>query len=420
MDKESLAVGWFLAVRQIRRASAWTTLLIICVMTLTFLNLVVVSGILIGLVEGSSFAYRSQYSGDVLVSNVATKTFIPNTMSIVRKSSTIPHIQATSIRYIVSAIVESDYKKVKKSGDVFEKLGASFTGIDPDKEDAVTSLSQRVIEGEYLSQDDGGYVLVGSSLVKEYAGASRPGGTFLSEISPGKKIRITVGDKQREYIVKGIVKSKIGEVGNRIYGIEKEVRSIAERFDYNANEISFKISSETTPEHVRDDIMAINQIDGRGGDVKVQTWEEAQGQFFKDIQLTFFILGTLIGLISLAVASITLFIVIFINAISRRRYIGILKGIGIDSAAIKISYTLQSIFYSVVGSVVGFIIIYAFLVPYFHANPIDFPFSDGFLYAPFGETFIRFLALLAVTIVAGYVPAAIITGRNTLDAILGR
>lgn len=420
MDRESLAVGWFLAVRQIKRASAWTTLLIISVMTLTFLNLVVVSGILIGLVEGSSFAYRSQYSGDVLVSNLATKTFIPNTLSIVRNSATIPGVQAISVRYIVGATVESDYKKVKKSGDVYEKLGTSFTGIDPEKEDSVTSLGQRVVEGEYLSEDDSGFVLVGSSLIKEYAGASRPGGTFLSEVSPGNKIRITVGDKQREYIVKGIVKSKIGEVGNRVYGIGREIRSISGRFDYNANEISFKINEGISPEHVRDDIISINKLDGQENDVKVQTWDEAQGQFFKDIQLTFFVLGTIIGIISLAVASITLFIVIFINAFSRRRYIGILKGIGVDSAAIKISYVLQSVFYSIVGSFIGFIIIYALLVPYFHANPIDFPFSDGFLYAPFGETFLRFLALLIVTIIAGYIPAAIITGRNTLDAILGR
>jgi hypothetical protein len=28
--------------------------------------------------------------------------------------------------------------------------------------------------------------------------------------------------------------------------------------------------------------------------------------------------------------------------------------------------------------------------------------------------------LLVVTIIAGYIPAAMITGRNTLDAILGR
>jgi ABC-type lipoprotein release transport system permease subunit len=420
MDKESLAVGWFLAVRQIKRTNPWTTLLIVFVMMLTFLNLVVVSGILIGLVEGSSFAYRTQYSGDVLVSSLATKSFIPNTISIVKNSAATPHIGSYSVRYISGAIVESDYKKVKKPGDNFEKMNASFTGIDPEREDSVTELSKRVVEGEYLSQTDDEYVLVGSSLIKEYAGRSRPGGTFLSNVKPGNKIKLTIKDKEKEYTVKGIIKSKIGEVGNRIYGIDREVRKITERFDYNANEIAFKISDSTSPEQVKADIVAINELDGKRNEVNVQTWEEAQGQFFKDVQATFFILGSLIGLISLAVASITLFIVIFINAFSRRRYIGILKGIGVDAAAIKISYIFQSVFYSTVGSLLGFIIVYAILVPYFYANPIDFPFSDGFLYAPVGETMARFVLLLVVTIIAGYIPAAMITGRNTLDAILGR
>ena len=62
-------IAWFLALRQIMRSSVWTTLLIIGVMTLTFLNLVVVSGILVGLIEGSVRANKNYYTSDVIVSN---------------------------------------------------------------------------------------------------------------------------------------------------------------------------------------------------------------------------------------------------------------------------------------------------------------------------------------------------------------
>ena len=54
----SLKLGFFLAVRQIRRSNKATTALIIFVMTLTFLNLVVVRGVLVGLIEGVSQVYR--------------------------------------------------------------------------------------------------------------------------------------------------------------------------------------------------------------------------------------------------------------------------------------------------------------------------------------------------------------------------
>lgn len=420
MNKDSFFVGYFLASRQIRRASFWTTLLIIFVMMLTFLNLVVVSGILIGLVEGSSFAYRTQYSGDVLISNLPTKVSIPNTTDIVKRYQSVSDIKAMSVRYIVGATIESDYKRIKKPGSVFERLNVSFAGIDPEKENSVTGMSNMIIDGDYLLPGDDGFVLVGSSLIKEYVGGSRPGDNFLTNVRPGSKVRITFKDRQREYTVKGIIKSKIGEVGNKVYATDREIRNMADRFDYGANEISFKIDSKVSPEKVKEEIIFINSQNGGSGEMKVETWEEAQGQFFKDTQITFFILGNIIGFISLIVASITLFIVIFINAISRKRYIGILKGIGIDARAIKISYTLQSVFYSITGSFIGFLIVYFALVPYFKNNPIDFPFSDGFLYAPIEKTIFRFLILLLVTVVAGYIPAAIITRKNTLDAILGR
>ena len=49
----SLRIGLLLGLRQIQRASIWTTSLIIFVMMLTFLNLIAVSGILVGLIEGA-------------------------------------------------------------------------------------------------------------------------------------------------------------------------------------------------------------------------------------------------------------------------------------------------------------------------------------------------------------------------------
>jgi len=131
-------------------------------------------------------------------------------------------------------------------------------------------------------------------------------------------------------------------------------------------------------------------------------------------------LGNAISSIGLVVAAITIFIVIFVNAITRRRYIGILKGIGISKRAIIISYILQSIFYALIGSLLGVIVVFGLLKPYFAQNPINFPFSDGILVATVSGTFTRVLILLIATVIAGYIPARMVAKRNTLDAILGR
>ena len=152
----------------------------------------------------------------------------------------------------------------------------------------------------------------------------------------------------------------------------------------------------------------------------MQTAEDALPKFVIDIKNTFAILGNVVGSIGLVVASITIFIVIFVNAITRRKFIGILKGIGISSQAIEIAYVFQSLFYAVLGIGIGLLVLYGFLVPFVAANPIKFPFSDGILVAEVGATFFRVFSLMFATLIAGFIPARIVVKRNTLDSILGR
>jgi ABC-type lipoprotein release transport system permease subunit len=232
----------------------------------------------------------------------------------------------------------------------------------------------------------------------------------------GDTVRVKIGDTFKELKIKGVVKSKIGEVGQRIYMTDKFLSQLIQRPSGNVNEIAAKLSPDSDPDQVKEQLMRTQICDC----AKIETWEESQGQFFKDISRTFGLLGTLIGGIGVAVASITVFIVIFINAITRRRYIGILKGIGICGSSIQISYMIQSLFYSLSGSIIGSMLLFGFLKPFIDRNPIDFPFSDGILVAPIDLTIIRILILIAVTIIAGYIPAKIIVEKNTLDSILGR
>ena len=289
-------------------------------------------------------------------------------------------------------------------------------GIDPTAEDKITDLSKFVVEGSYLDANDYDQVLIGSFLVKKYLPIESPGFSALDNIEPGTKIRINIGDIQREVTVKGIVKSKVDEISLRVFMVDSQFRSIIGRNDYNVSEIAAKLKPGTNPEVVRDALKR-NGVDTVA---KVQTYTDAQPKFIKDLVATFALLGNMISSIGLVVASITIFIVIFINAITRRKFIGILKGIGINGKAIEISYVFQSIFYALIGSVIGIVIVYALLQPFIAAHPINFPFSDGILVAPVSGTLARIALLIFTTIVAGYIPARMIVRKNTLDSILGR
>jgi len=412
-----LRIAWFSAFRQIRRASRWTTVLTIFIMAITFLNLVVVSGILIGLIDGAIQASRDHYSGDVLISTHADKSYIEETRSILSLANSLPEVTAISTRYAQSGSVEANYRDQSDPAKLPDKAGALMTGINPVAEDELSGLASFVVEGEYLSPSDDGEVLVGSNLLERYLGVENDQFETISDVYPGTKIRVQLNGFTKEVTVKGIVDSKVDEISRRIFFVDRELRLLIGRTDLNADEIAMRIDTDqATPAQVRDIFLKT----GASGNAVVQSWEDAQGSFIADIKNTFTILGTALGSLALIVAAITIFIVIFINALNRRKYIGIQKAIGISSRAIILSYIFQAIFYAIIGVTLSSLFIFVYLEPYFRANPIDFPFSDGILSVSISGTSVRVVILLITTFIAGYLPAKLIVRGNTLDAILGR
>ena len=412
----NIRIGFFLAKRQIKRSNPWTTTLIIFVMFFTFINLVVVSGILVGLIQGAIEAVHNHYTSDVIISNLNDKTYIENSPEVISIIKSLPQVEAMSARYIEGGTLEANYKTRINEKDKANTAGASITGISPKDENDVTQLSKFIVEGEYLSPGDYDQILLGSLLDKKYSAVDSPGFSALEDVKAGSKIKIKVNGVEREVTIKGVVKSKVGELGTRVFMVDSQLRSMIGRNDYNVDEISVKLKDGVDPALFRD-ILKQNGVDDVA---KVQTFEDARPKFIKDMVDTFDLLGNVLSSIGLVVASITIFIVIFVNAITRRKFIGILKGIGISESAIEVSYILQSFFYAFCGSVIGVIVLYGFLQPYMAANPIDFPFSDGILVATPTGTMFRIGLLMVTTIIAGFVPARLVVRKNTLDSILGR
>ncbi|OGI77207.1 hypothetical protein A3C57_03125 [Candidatus Nomurabacteria bacterium RIFCSPHIGHO2_02_FULL_33_12] len=412
----NIRIGFFLAKRQIRRSNIWTTVLIIFVMFFTFLNLVVVTGILVGLIQGAIDAVRTHYTSDVIISTLNNKTYIENSPEIMSVVNLLPEVQSVTARYLEGGTIEANYKTRTNDKEKPNTAVASMTGIDPVAENNVTDLSRFIVEGEYLNSQDYDQVLLGAYLVEKYLPIDSPGFSTLRNIAPGVKIRMNVHGVEREVTVKGIIKAKVDEISMRVFMVDSQLRSIIGRNDYNVDEIAIKLKPGVNPSIIRD-ILKQNGIERVA---KVQTYTDAQPKFIKDMVDTFALLGNMLSSIGLVVASITIFIVIFINAITRRKFIGILKGIGINKRAIEISYILQSFFYAFCGSVIGIVVLYFVLQPFIATHPIDFPFSDGILVAPVSGTLFRIGLLMITTIIAGFIPARLIVRKNTLDSILGR
>jgi putative ABC transport system permease protein len=409
-------IGFLLARRQIQRANIWTTILIVFVMMLTFLNLIAVSGVLVGLIAGSEKAVKAASLGDIMISPKDGESHVLETETLERELSAFPEIQIFSSRFIGGGVLEANYKERRDLKGKRDIANVSVTGIDPLREDAMSGLSKAIIEGEYLDPTEEGYILIGAFYTKEYAAQFGDIFETVENVKPGSTVRLTVGTVSKEFIVKGIVQSKVDQVSLNTYIPEREFRRLFGRNDRNADKIAILIKPGANDVAVKKAMVA----SGLAEYGKIQTFEEGKPKFITDIKNTMNLLGTFIGSIGIVVASITIFIIIFINALSRRRQIGILKGIGIERRAIEIAYVLQAAFYALLGSGLGALLTYGFLIGYFETHPIKFPFSDGILVAPPGETFTRFLVLFIITLIAGFLPAWMIVRKNTLNSILGR
>jgi len=414
----ALRIGFLLGFRQVQRANFWTTTLIIFVMMLTFLNLIAVSGILVGLIAGSERAVQDQSLGDIIITPLDNEEKIIQTETIRRTLDTLPEVSSYSIRYQQGAQITANYKTRRDFNIEPNEVGARVRGIDPVAENAVTALSNYVVEGEYLEPDEAGYILIGALNIDRYTAGFADITGSLTDVYPGDSVRVTINGASQEFTVKGIVDAKAGDVASLVYLPEKELRRLSNSSSRDADEIAIRLADKSPATGVAVKSILIDQ--GLDEFAKIRTFQEALPKFITDIKNTFNILGTFIGAVGIIVASITIFIIIFINAISRRQQIGILKGIGINRSAIEIAYVLQAAFYALMGSALGILITYGFLIGYFDANPIDFPFSDGILVAEPIGTLYRFIILFIITLFAGLIPASIIVRQNTLNSILGR
>lgn len=412
----NLRIGLLLGLRQIQRTSPWTTILIVSVILFTFLNLIVVSGILIGIVDGAVRQNREQAYGDIIIKPLPDETRILETDRVLQELATYPEIASYTAHDFGLATLEANYRERRDMSSDPDVIAVTLTGINPVQEDKALSLSSLVVEGEYFKPEESGYILIGKHHIDRYEIKFGDIYPSVKHVYPGDKVRVTVGTKMEEFTVKGIVDSKIDLVSLSVYIPEKEFRRLYDRADYNVNQILVRLKPGYAEASVNS---LLNESDIRtSGEIK--TFSESTPKFVSDVATTFETLSIIVGGIGIAVASITVFIIVFINVLSRRRQIGILKAIGISERAIQFAYVVQAGFYTILGSILGVYITLYLLVPYFIKHPIDFPYSDVSLSISASGMLSRCFILLIMTLIAGFFPAWLIVRENTINAILGR
>ncbi len=379
----------------------------ILIMTLAYVNLVFVASIFGGIVEAiNKEAINNQY-GNIVITPAVDKVYIEKSNAI-KLISTIPGVTGVAAHYVDNPLIK--YDRYDDGQDIQSGRWA-LKSIYPPSEKKVTQVYKAMIEGSYLKPDDRDQIIIG----KEIAGGP---GASLDYLSLGG---VRVGDEidvyfsngiKRRYTVKGIFKTKSTQVNQTAFITKKEMESILKVHNW-ASEILVK-----TKDIGKED-MYIKEIRKLGFEKEdIKKWNDLMG-FTASASSSFEMISIILGVIGTIVAGITIFIIIFVSVVNKRRQIGILKAIGMREGTIVLYFVLQALFYGVVGVILGVSLILFVIRPIFISNPLDFPVGWVSLKVTFDIIRISNLSLIIAALIGGLLPARRGAKESILKSIWG-
>ena len=409
-----IRTAFFIAAKSIRRGSLAVKIVTIFILLLTFLNLLVVGGLLNGITEDVGAKVKTSLTGDVYIKPSKEYTYVQN---------------ASDIFSILDNTSSANYSPRLTSGATIEygdataeqqpaRVNAVVAGIDPARESRVTTIDQRVVSGAFLGAEDKNTIVLGSSLVDGYTASETSNGETLGNVAVGDKvsIRFPANSSSQEFTVVGILNSKSAVVDQRAFINQETLRQSLMTGSSDYSEIAVVANGDKAASALIKELRAAPDA----GKNEIKSADEAIPSAIADVQKAFGMIGNIVGVTALLVGIVTIFVIVFVSASSRRRYLGILKAQGISAPTLVLSYIFQIVFYVLVGVALGLVVLFAILQPFFASHPISLPMADGQLFLPAQYVTSRIVILFVAAIISAFIPAWLIIRQNTLDAILGR
>ncbi len=398
---EGLRVSLFLAGRSLRRGNKGTLLLTVTIIALVLVNLVFLPSIVQGVVVSFNRQAIDYNYGNLDVEPREGEVYIPNADGLVSRLERIPGVSAVAARVTSGAAITFETTT----------LSRSVTGIDPDDEARVTLTADRMIEGEYLSAGDRGSIVIGRTLAGE-EDERLDQLESLGGARVGDSVTVAYANGQiRRYHVKGIFQTNAVGADSSAFVTRAEIASVL-GLDDQATQVLIRTVEEGDEDAFR------NRLYAFGIQEPIQTWQEKSRGILGDVTESFAIINLISTGVSLVIAIVVIFIVVFINTVNRRRQIGILKAIGIDKGLIVNSYVFQVIFMCLAGSGLGLALLAA-VTRLLTVYPLSFPGGPVYPAVETAQILQSMASLFIVSVIAGYVPAWRTASEEILAAIRG-
>lgn len=405
--------SFFLFYKYITRGNKGTLILTVIVAALAFLQINTISGLMSGAVSLIYQQSKTNYVSNLVVQPGKdqwgnAEPYLTQVTALKRKIDTIPGVIASSARYSTGSIVTYD---PDKTGKDVRTISWPILSMNPEDDTKVSDISKYMVSGEFLDESDRDQVIMGREISGGFGASLEV--QSLKGANVGDEITIKYQNGiARDYTIKGIFATVFPLSDMSIFVTHKEMESVLGLHD-RASEILIK-TDETYPEQYY-----VDQLRRAGIELQdIKQWKDFIGLVL-GIAQSFDIIKRIILVIGLMVAGVTIYIVIFIATISRKKQIGIMKAIGMKELIVVMSYIFLALFYALVGIGVGTAVLELLIRPYFIAHPLSFPMGLVSLKLVPSEFAISIISMIVVSLIAGFIPSWKVTRENIIKAIWG-
>lgn len=410
----SLKVALFLAYKSIIKGNRWALVLIILVMSLSFANLILTPSILSGVTNTLDEQQVNTLFANIVIDPEEDEYYLNHVGQIEKRIEQVPGVVGVSAHLNSNAFIEYQWWEKDSPSDNGRSGNWTVIGIDPLQEVKVTTIQEHIIQGSYLDVNDRDEIVLGIEIAGGDSAQTSPFLT-LEGVHIGDKVRLTYPNGvQREYRVKGIFHARETQADRLAFVTRKEMASVLGRaiFADRASQILVSI------ERAGDETWFIGEFENLGINGEIRSWREYGGAV-GGIVSSFDAIVSLISGIGLVVAAIVMFIVIYINVLNKKRQIGILRAIGIKRNIIIYSYLVQALFYAISGIVLGGLMMYFVIEPYFINYPLDLPLGLVSLGIEPSTILKAVWGLILAAVFAGFIPVISILRQSIIKAIWG-
>lgn len=398
--KNELKLPFYLAFQSIRRGRKWTFFLTILLMSVAFINLIFITALFNGIVEGSNRQIINTLTGNVYLSPKQGVDFLNNRDSILKDVRDTEGVQAATAGFSIPARIEKDSRTGRWP----------VVAINPDEYSSVFNISDKMAHGKYLQANDTDGIILG----RQIAGGEgvEMNSTSLKGANVGDQVVVAFDGFEKTFTVRGIFYTKFIESDARAFITQKALNNIMPISKNRATVINVR-TSDANEAKVHQSLQTIHP------DAEAFLWTEAAG-LMKSVSSSFLSIDILMTMVGVIIAAVTVFIVIYVDIVNRRRQIGILRAIGIKSYIIVFNYVILAAVYASLGILLGSLVYFAALVPYFNIHPFSLPITDATLNLPWSEYIKRLEIISWVAALSGLIPAIIVVKAKMLDEIQGR